>query len=183
MAGAVVAALDRDPTSHPNFRLKLEAVGFGFLVPVFLGTSGMRLDVGGLLESPGDLLRVPVFFVLLLAARGVPALLFSRELGRQGTVASGLLLARGVPALMFLRPWDARRTSAAALLQATSLPFIVTATQIGLLTGRMSETTATALVCAGLLSVLVLPSLAVARVRDPEPSSPSPARQAASPGA
>jgi Kef-type K+ transport system membrane component KefB len=158
MAGAVVAALDRDPTSHPNFRLKLEAVGFGFLVPVFFVTSGMRLDVGGLLESPGDLLRVPVFFVLLLAARGVPALLFSRELGRQGTVASGLLLA-------------------------TSLPFIVTATQIGLLTGRMSETTATALVCAGLLSVLVLPSLAVARVRDPGPSSPSPARQAASPGA
>src|SRR5689334_3794329 len=140
MAGAVVAALDRDATSHPNFRLKLEAVGFGFLVPVFFVTSGMRLDVGGLLQSPSDLLRVPVFFVLLLVARGVPALLFSRELGRSGTLATGLLLA-------------------------TSLPFIVTATQIGLLTGRMSETTATALVCAGLLSVLVLPSLAIARVR------------------
>jgi len=147
MAGAVVAALDRDGTTHPNFRLKLEAVGFGFLVPVFFVTSGMRLDVGGLLQSPGDLLRVPVFFVLLLAARGLPALLFSRDLGRRGTIASGLLLA-------------------------TSLPFIVTATQIGLLTGRLSDTTATALVCAGLLSVLVLPSLAVARVREPEPSSP-----------
>jgi Kef-type K+ transport system membrane component KefB len=138
LAGAVVAALDRDATSHPNFRLKLEAVGYGFLVPVFFVTSGMRLDVGGLLQSPSDLLRVPVFFVLLLVARGVPALLFSRELGRRGTVATGMLLA-------------------------TSLPFIVTASQIGLLTGRLSETTATALVCAGLLSVLVLPSLAVAQ--------------------
>ncbi|MFL6158182.1 MAG: cation:proton antiporter, partial [Marmoricola sp.] len=59
LAGAVVAALDREATSHPSFRLKLEAVGFGFLVPVFFVTSGMRLDVGGLLGSPGDLLRVP----------------------------------------------------------------------------------------------------------------------------
>ncbi|MFL6173162.1 MAG: cation:proton antiporter [Marmoricola sp.] len=140
LAGAVVAALDREATSHPSFRLKLEAVGFGFLVPVFFVTSGMRLDVGGLLGSPGDLLRVPVFFVLLLASRGLPALLFSRQLGRGEAIASGLLLA-------------------------TSLPFIVTATQIGLLTGRMSETTATALVCAGLLSVVVLPGMAVSRLR------------------
>lgn len=147
LAGAVVAALDRDANSHPHFRLKLEAVGFGFLVPVFFVTSGMHLDVGGLAGSPGDLLRVPVFFALLLLARGLPALLFARELGRRNAAASGLLLA-------------------------TSLPFIVTATQIGLLTGRMSETTATGLVCAGLLSVLVLPGLAVARVRQPEPSGP-----------
>jgi Kef-type K+ transport system membrane component KefB len=140
LAGAMVAALDRDATSHPNFRLKLEAVGFGFLVPVFFITSGMRLDVAGLLDSPADLLRVPVFLLALIAARGVPALLFAGQLGRRDTIASGLLLA-------------------------TSLPFIVTATQIGLLTGRMSETTATALVCAGLVSVLVLPSLAVSRAR------------------
>jgi len=147
LAGAVVAALDRNATSHPYFRLKLEAVGFGFLVPVFFVTSGMRLDVAGLLDTPADLVRVPVFFAALLAARGLPALLFAGRLGRRGAVGTGLLLA-------------------------TSLPFIVTATQIGLLTGRMSETTATALVCAGLLSVLVLPGAALPRVREPAPASP-----------
>ncbi|RNL79007.1 cation:proton antiporter [Nocardioides marmorisolisilvae] len=149
LAGAVVAALDRDATSHPHFRLKLEAVGFGFLVPVFFITSGMRLDVAGLLDHPADLLRVPVFLAALLLARGVPALLFLRDLGRRHTIASGLLLA-------------------------TSLPFIVTATQIGLLTGRMSETTATALVCAGLLSVVVFPGLAIGRAQqvEAEPISP-----------
>jgi Kef-type K+ transport system membrane component KefB len=140
LAGAAVAALDRDATTHPNFRLKLEAVGFGFLVPVFFVTSGMRLDVGSLFGSPGDVLRVPVFTLVLLAARGLPAFLSRRSLGTHGTVASGLLLA-------------------------TSLPFIVTATQIGMLTGRMSETTGTALVCAGLLSVLVFPAAAVAVAR------------------
>jgi Kef-type K+ transport system membrane component KefB len=147
LAGAVVAALDRDATSHPNFRLKLEAVGYGFLVPVFFVTSGMRLDIGGLIASPADLLRVPVFLIALLASRGLPALLFLRDLGRRDALASGLLLA-------------------------TSLPFIVTATQIGLLTGRMSETTATSLVCAGLLSVVLFPASAVSLASRSETAEP-----------
>lgn len=146
LAGAAVAALDRDSTSHPHFRLKLESLGYGFLVPVFFVTSGMRLDVTGLVASPADLLRVPVFVLALLAARGLPALLLRSRLGGTATVASGFLLA-------------------------TSLPFIVTATQIGLLTGRMSDTTATSLVCAGLVSVLVFPALATA-VAKPPASSP-----------
>jgi len=54
---------------------------------------------------------------------------------------------------------------AAGLLQATSLPFVVAATQIGVLTGRMSPTTATGLVCAGLISVLVFPAAAMALAR------------------
>ena len=57
---------------------------------------------------------------------------------------------------------------ATGLLLATSLPFIVTATQIGLLTGRLSETTSTALVCAGLLSVLAFPAVAVSVARSAE---------------
>lgn len=43
------------------------------------------------------------------------------------------------------------------LLQATSLPFIVTATHIGVLTGRLAPTAAAGPVCAGLVSVLVFP--------------------------
>jgi Kef-type K+ transport system membrane component KefB len=123
-------------------------MGYGFLVPVFFVTSGMRLDVTGLLASPADLLRVPVFALALLAARGLPALLFRRRLEPSSTAAAGLLLA-------------------------TSLPFIVTATQIGLLTGRMSDTTATALVCAGLVSVLAFPAVAVAVAKSPSPSPAS----------
>ena len=106
---------------------------------VFFVTSGMRLDVSGLFDHPSDALRVPVFLLLLLVARGAPALLFRHRLGRDGVVAAGLLLA-------------------------TSLPFIVTATQVGLLTGRLPETTATALVCAGLCSVVLFPGLALSRV-------------------
>lgn len=137
LAGAAVAALDGDSSNHPHFRVKLDAIGYGFLIPVFFVASGMRLDVSGLVDSPDQLLRLPVYVAVLLLARGLPALLYLRRLGRRGSLAAGLL-------------------------QATSLPFIVTATQIGMLTGRMSPEAATGLVCAGLISVLVFPGMAVA---------------------
>jgi Kef-type K+ transport system membrane component KefB len=140
LAGAVIGLLDRDAASHPQFRLKLDAIGYGFLIPVFFITSGLRLDVTALVESPTALVQVPLFVVALLCARGLPALLYASSLGLRAAVT-------------------------AALLQATSLPFIVTATQIGLLVGLMDPTTATALVCAGLVSVLVFPSVALGRLR------------------
>ena len=136
LAGAVVGLVDRDSSSHPRFRIKLEALGYGFLIPVFFVTSGLRLDLGGLVDDLAALARVPLFLLALLAARGVPALLSARRLG-------------------------GRSTAAMALLQATSLPFIVTATQIGVAIGLMTPVTAAALVCAGLLSVLVFPALAL----------------------
>jgi Kef-type K+ transport system membrane component KefB len=143
LAGVVVGVLDRDTTSHPRFRVKLEAIGYGFLIPAFFVTSGIRLDLTGLLDDPAALARVPLFLAALLAARGLPALLYARR-------------------------FDRRSVLAAALLQATSLPFVITATQIGVLTGLMSPVTAAALVCAGLLSVLFFPAVAVGLLRIPE---------------
>ena len=52
LAGAVVSLLDRDSATHPHFRIKLEAIGYGFLVPVFLVASGVQLDLRGLFAAP-----------------------------------------------------------------------------------------------------------------------------------
>ncbi|MEV0074632.1 cation:proton antiporter [Amycolatopsis sp. NPDC050768] len=140
LAGAVVGLLDQDTASHPRFRAKLEAIGYGFLIPVFFVASRLRLDLSELLANPAALARVPLF----LAA---------------------LLLVRGVPALLYWKTFGARSTVAAALLQATSLPFVVTATQIGVATGLLTQVTAAALVCAGLLSVLLFPAGALGLLR------------------
>ena len=148
LAGAIVALVDRDAASHPNFRTKLEAIGYGFLVPVFFVSSGVKLDLAGLLHSPSALVRVPVFLLALLLVRGLPALIGLRANGTRPTLALGLL-------------------------QATSLPFIVTVTQIGVTLGKITPVTAAALVCAGLLSVLIFPLLALTLLRQggPEPAS------------
>jgi Kef-type K+ transport system membrane component KefB len=145
LAGALVGLLDRDTSSHPHFRTKLEAIGYGFLIPVFFVSSGIRLDLQGLIAEPSALLRVPVLLVALLVVRGVPALLYIPTLGRSSAVAAGLL-------------------------QATSLPFLVTAATIGMQVGTISATTGAALICAGLLSVVLFPSLAVSRLRDRHPA-------------
>src|SRR6516162_1771361 len=148
LAGAIVGLVDRDSASHPNFRVKLEAIGYGFLVPVFFVASGIRLNLTGLLHSPSALVRVPLFLLALLAVRGLPALLGLRASGTRPTLALGLL-------------------------QATSLPFIVAATQIGVALGKLSSVTAAALVCAGLLSVLIFPLIALGLLRrnDPAPAA------------
>jgi hypothetical protein len=92
---------------------------------------------------------------------------------------AALLAVRGLPALLGLRANGTRSTMALRLLQATSLPVIVTATQIGVAVGKLSSVTAAALVCAGLLSVLIFPLIALGLLRRDEPG---PAAPPAAPG-
>jgi Kef-type K+ transport system membrane component KefB len=141
LAGALLPLVDRDKKlTHPQFRTKLEAIGFGVFVPFFFVASGLRFNLAALLGSPATLARAPLFLAALLVVRGTPVLLYRRLVG-------------------------GRRTVAAALLQATSLTFIVAATQIGRALGLMDAATAAALVAAGLLSVLLFPLLALTLLR------------------
>ncbi|MDQ2911005.1 MAG: cation:proton antiporter [Actinomycetota bacterium] len=133
VAGAVLKLIDTDGAmTHPQFRLKLEAAGFGVFVPFFFVTSGIRFDLDALFASGSTLARVPIFLAALLAVRGLPALLY--------------------------RPLvSARETVAAGLLQATSLGFFVVAGQIGMELGLLSRANGAALIAAGLLSVILFP--------------------------
>jgi Kef-type K+ transport system membrane component KefB len=146
LAGVVVGAVDRDSSTHPHFRTKLDAVGFGFLIPVFFVASGIKLDVAGLTADPAALVRMPLFLLALLLVRATPALLYRRQISGRQAVAAGLL-------------------------QATSLPFLVTATMIGTELGVISPVNAAALVGAGVASVLLFPTVALSLLRDP-PSPP-----------
>ena len=69
LAGAVVGLVDRDSASHPNFQIELEAIGYGFVVAVFFISSGIRLDLTGLIDAPSAILRVPLFLFALLVVR------------------------------------------------------------------------------------------------------------------
>jgi Kef-type K+ transport system membrane component KefB len=132
-AGALLSLLDRDRrVTHPNFRTKLEAMGFGLFIPVFFVTSGIRFDLDALLDDPANLAMVPIFLAALAVVRGLPAVLYRGFVGR-------------------------RRAAIAGVLQATSLPFIVAATAIGMELGAIDAAESSALIAAGLLSVLIFP--------------------------
>jgi Kef-type K+ transport system membrane component KefB len=154
VAGLIVSLLDRDEVmTHPEFRRKLEAIGFGFFIPVFFITSGIRFDLDALTADASSLVMVPVFLVSLLLVRGLPALIYRPVIG-------------------------SRRTAAAAMLQATSLPFIVAATAIGVELGLMDAAESAALIGAGLLSVLLFPVGGLALLRRDGPSGPERQRDA-----
>jgi Kef-type K+ transport system membrane component KefB len=132
-AGAILTLVDRDQAmTHPLFRRKLEAVGFGVFIPVFFVTTGLNFDLDALFASTKAIVMIPIFLAALLAVRGIPALLYRRLVDRQQAVIAGIL-------------------------QATSLPFIVAATAIGMDLGLVSQAEGAALIAAGLLSVIIFP--------------------------
>jgi len=147
IAGALLAVLDPDyKTTHPKFHEKLEAIGFGVFVPVFFVASGIQFDLGALFADSSTLARVPIFLAALLVVRGAPAVLYRPLIG-------------------------SARVPVAALLQATSLPFIVAATSIGVELKLVTATNASALMAAGLLSVVLFPRTALALLRrSPQPA-------------
>jgi len=85
---------------------KLEAVTFGYLIPIFFVCTGVRFDLGSL-SSPTALLKIPLFLALFLVVRGLPILLYRKE----------------IP--------DRRERRALAFLSATGLPLVVAITTIG----------------------------------------------------
>jgi Kef-type K+ transport system membrane component KefB len=141
-AGAILRLILRGRELE-RFESKLDAVGFGLLIPFFFVTSGIQLDLEALADSPRALLEVPVFLGLFLLVRGLPAMLLYRV------------------------QLDARGRRTLALLSATQLPLVVAITAIGVDGGHMRSGTAAALVGAGVLSVLIFPSLALAIDRSP----------------
>ena len=114
---------------------KLEAIGFGFFVPIFFVTTGLRYDLHALLSSTKSLLLLPMFLVLFLVVRGLPALLARRDLDLRSRIALGLL-------------------------SATQLPLVVAIVEIGVRSGRLNLETAASLVGAGMFSVLLFPIVA-----------------------
>jgi Kef-type K+ transport system membrane component KefB len=137
LAAGVLVALTSPGEKGEELRHKLEGIGFGVFVPIFFVVTGMRYDLPALTASSAALLQLPMFLVLFLVVRGLPALLVRADLN--------------VPSRVAL-----------ALISATQLPLVVAIAEIGLKSGQLEAATAAALVGAGMVSVLVFPMAALA---------------------
>ncbi|MEU6286787.1 cation:proton antiporter [Streptomyces sp. NPDC046988] len=124
------------PDSSGEVLGKVEAMGFGFLVPLFYVVTGIEFDLDALLHDPGALLLVPGFLLLVLLVRGVPVyVLAPKDLGRPDRAAL-------------------------ALFASTCLPLVVAITTIGVDQRLIGSDEAASLVGAAMISVLLLPLLA-----------------------
>jgi Kef-type K+ transport system membrane component KefB len=139
-AGFIVGLVARGQDSEA-FHIKLDAVGFGFLIPIFFINTGIGFDLDALLESATTLLLVPAFAALFLLVRGLPAWLLARtELVE-------------------------RERTALAFLTASALPLVVAITEVATDSGHLAEDDAAALVGAAMLSLLAFPLIGTALIR------------------
>jgi Kef-type K+ transport system membrane component KefB len=134
-AAGLVVGLALDSPEGAVVRMRLEGIGFGFLIPIYFVYTGLTFDLDSLLTVTGLLLAV-LFLGLLLVTRGTSALVWLRQLGR-------------------------RETGSLALCAATGLPLIVAIVGIGEGRGAISDSTGASLIGAGMISVLLYPLLAI----------------------
>lgn len=99
LAGAVVSLL-ATPADREAMH-QLEAVGFGFFIPIFFIMIGVEFNINALLDTPGvtflnipeAFLLVPALLLISLAVKFIPALLFKLHFGWRQTFAIGSLLS------------------------------------------------------------------------------------------
>ena len=153
VAGVILRVIDPDAMrTHPLFHQKLEAIGFGVFVPVFLVTTGLQLDLTALFAAPSTLLHVPLFFGALVLVRSLPALVYKPLVSSRQVIATGLL-------------------------QATSLSYLVAGSQIGMQLGLITRANGAALIAAGLLGALLFPPCATTLLRSGEKFSTDSAKE------
>ena len=133
-AGMIVGLATRGPDGEA-FRLKIDAVCFGWFAPFFYVGTGIAFDIGALTRDVPTMLLLPTFLVLFLLVRGLPVLLYRRDLAKPELLPFALSMS------------------------VTSLGLVVVITHVGLQTNHMSPDIARALVGAALLSLLVYPTL------------------------
>ncbi|WP_446808032.1 cation:proton antiporter [Methylomonas sp. 2BW1-5-20] len=142
-AAGMVVSLASKGDGGVILRQKLDAIGYGFLIPIFFIVAGMKFDVSALWANP----LAPVQIICLLGL---------------------LILIRGMPVLLYNKVLSASDRLPFALYSATGLPMIVIISEIGVSSGLMAPNRAAVLVGAGMISVLVFPILAE-RIRQGKP--------------
>lgn len=91
LAGAI-AGLIADPYDDSS-REKLDAIGYGFFIPIFFIMVGMNFNLSALVESPQALLLVPLLIIIAFAVKVIPGLLFRLNFSWRETFAGGILLS------------------------------------------------------------------------------------------
>jgi Kef-type K+ transport system membrane component KefB len=135
-AAGLVVGLALDTPEGAVVRMRLEGIGFGFVIPVYFVVTGMNFDLDSLLSARG-LSLAALFVSLLFVVRGASSLLWLRELPR-------------------------RQTLGLAFFGATGLPLIVAIVGIGGERGAIGSDVGASLIGAGMISVLAFPLVGTA---------------------
>ena len=128
------------PEGDHRLESKLDAIGYGFLIPLFFVISGAKIDLTAVASQPMLLVG---FILMLLLIRAVPIVVS--------------MMRDKDPEVVELGP---RNHLTVAIYCTTALPLIVAVTTVAVNAGAMEASTASVFVSAGALTVLIMPLLA-----------------------
>jgi Kef-type K+ transport system membrane component KefB len=117
-------------------RAKLDAIGYGFLIPIFFISVGMKFEVSALWSVPLAPLQILLLLGLMLVIRGVPVILYKNDMAIDDKMSFIFYSATGGLAIMLI------------------------ITEIGVSSGLMPADRAAILISVGMISVLLFPVLA-----------------------
>lgn len=126
------------PEGNVSLETKLDAIGFGFLIPLFFVVSGAKIDLSAIAADPAMLLR---FVALLLAVRAAP-IVISLSIGKTR------------------EQYTMHERISVALYSTTALPIIVAVTSLCVKNGTLDSSTASIMVAAGATTVFIMPLFA-----------------------
>ncbi|MGB7874003.1 MAG: cation:proton antiporter [Anaerolineales bacterium] len=129
--GGVLASL-LSGTGEEKLRHKLDAIGFGFFVPLFFVVVGVQFDLNAFIEEPSAWILLPVLLVGAFAIKLLSSLVFRFSFSWRETISSGFLLS-------------------------ARLSLIIAASSIGLRMGAISESTNAAIILIAALTATIAP--------------------------
>jgi len=134
LAGAIVSLLKRP--EDEALMGQLDAIGYGFFIPIFFIMVGVDFNLTSLISSPSALLLVPLLLVSAAFVKLLPALIFKSSFSWKQTLAAGTLLS-------------------------SRLSLIIAASAIGLRIGVISEPFNAAIILVAVATVVIAPPLFV----------------------
>jgi Kef-type K+ transport system membrane component KefB/Trk K+ transport system NAD-binding subunit len=129
--GGVLASLISEPKDE-KIRSKLDAIGFGFFVPLFFVYVGVRFDLQAFLTNRDAWVLLPILLVAAFAIKIVSALVFRFAYSWKETISSGMLLS-------------------------ARLSLIIAASAIGVRFGAITESTNAAIILIAALTATFAP--------------------------
>jgi Kef-type K+ transport system membrane component KefB len=141
-AAGLVVGLALDTPEGAVVRMRLEGIGFGFVIPVSFVVTGINFDLDSLLSARG-LSLAALFVSLLFVVRGASSLLWLRELPRRQTLGLAFFGATGLPLIV-------------------AIVAIVAIVRIGGERGAIGSDVGASLIGAGMISVLAFPLVGTA---------------------
>ena len=131
LAGAIIANISGD---NSLLQKKLDAIGYGFFIPIFFVMVGVDFDFRALFSSTASAMTAPALIVAAFAVKLISVLPFRLIRSRRETVSAGLLMS-------------------------ARLSLIIAVATIGVKTGMITEAVNAAVVLTAIITCTVAPIL------------------------